>query len=63
MIITLLASSCPKYKLQWYLVMRPLWNKSNLLYVLFGREKFCLLYDLCLEYDSRVRTCMGQNES
>jgi hypothetical protein len=23
------------------------WNKSNLIYVLFGREKFCLVYDLC----------------
>jgi hypothetical protein len=30
----------------------PLWNKSNLVYVLFGHEKFCLVYDLCLEHDS-----------
>jgi hypothetical protein len=49
--------------LQWYLDIRPLWNKSNLVYVLFGREIFCLVYDLCLEYDSRARTCMSQNES
>jgi hypothetical protein len=26
-----------------YLGIRPLWNKSNLVYVLFGREKFCLV--------------------
>jgi hypothetical protein len=51
------------FLLQWYLGIRPLWNKSNLVYVLFGREKCCLLYDLCLEYDSRARTCMSQNES
>jgi hypothetical protein len=44
-------------------VVRPLWNKSNLVYVLFGREKFCLVYDLCLEYDSRASTCMSQNVS
>jgi hypothetical protein len=25
---------------QWCLGIRPLWNKSNLVYVLFGREKF-----------------------
>jgi hypothetical protein len=31
--------------IQWYLGIRPLWNKSNLVYVLFGREKFCLVYD------------------
>jgi hypothetical protein len=49
--------------IQWYLGIRPLWNKSNLVYVLFGREKFCLVYDLCLEYDSHARTCMNQNES
>jgi hypothetical protein len=49
--------------IQWYLGIRPLWNKSNLVYVLFGRENFCLVYDLCLEYDSRARTCMSQNES
>jgi hypothetical protein len=49
--------------IQWYLGIRPLWNKSNLVYALFGREKFCLVYDLCLEYDSRARTCMSQNES
>jgi hypothetical protein len=35
----------------------------KLVYVLFGREKFCLVYDLCLEYDWRARTCMSQNES
>jgi hypothetical protein len=46
------------YRLQWYFGIRPLWNKSNLVYVLFGREKFCLVYDLCLEYDSRARTCI-----
>jgi hypothetical protein len=40
--------------IQWYLGIRPLWNKSNLIYVLFGREKFCLVYDLCLEYDSHA---------
>jgi hypothetical protein len=50
-------------KVQWYLGIRPIWNKSNLVYVLFGREKFCQVYDLCLEYDSRARTCMSQNES
>jgi hypothetical protein len=50
-------------EIQWYFGIRPLWNKSNLVYVLFGREKFCLVYDLCLEYDSRARTCMSQNES
>jgi hypothetical protein len=50
-------------EIQWYLGIRPLWNKSNLVYVLFGQEKFCLVYDLCLEYDSRARTCMSQNES
>jgi hypothetical protein len=50
-------------KVQWYLGIRPLWNKSNLVYVLFGREQFCLIYDLCLEYDSRARTCLSQNES
>jgi hypothetical protein len=49
--------------IQWYLGIRPLWNKSNLVYVLFRREKFCLVYDLCLEYDSRARTCMSQNKS
>jgi hypothetical protein len=49
--------------IRWYLGIRPLWNKSNLVYVLFGGEKFFLVYDLCLEYDSRVRTCMSQNES
>jgi hypothetical protein len=45
-------------EIQWYLGIRvrPLWNKSNLVYVLFGSEKFCLVYDLCLEYDSRART-------
>jgi hypothetical protein len=48
---------------QWYLGIRPLWNKSKLVYVLFGREKFCLVYDLCLEYDSCAKTCMSQNES
>jgi hypothetical protein len=32
-------------------------------YVLFEREKFCLVYDFCLEYDSRARTYMSQNES
>jgi hypothetical protein len=51
------------FKIQWYLGIRPLWNKSNLVYVLFGREKFCLVYDLCLEYDSHARTCMSQNET
>jgi hypothetical protein len=40
--------------LQWYLGIRSIWNKSNLIYVLFGREKFCLVYDLCLEYDSHA---------
>jgi hypothetical protein len=50
-------------ELQWYLGIRPLWNKSNLVYILFGREKFYLVYDLCLEYESRARTCMSQNES
>jgi hypothetical protein len=49
--------------IQWYLGIRLLWNKSNLVYVLFGPEKFCLVYDLCLEYDLRARTCMSQNES
>jgi hypothetical protein len=51
--------------LQWYLGIRPFWNKSNLVYayVLFGRENFCVVYDLCLEYDSRARTFMSQNES
>jgi hypothetical protein len=49
--------------IQWYLGIRPLLNKSNLVYVLFGREQFCLVYDLFFEYDSRVRTCMSQNES
>jgi hypothetical protein len=49
--------------IQWYLGIRPLWNKSKLVYVLFERENFCLVYDLCLEYDSRARTCMSQNES
>jgi hypothetical protein len=39
---------------QWYFGIRPLWNKFNLVYVLFGREKFCLVYDLCMEYDSRA---------
>jgi hypothetical protein len=34
------------YRIQWYLGIRPLWNKSNLVYVLFGRENFCLVYDL-----------------
>jgi hypothetical protein len=34
--------------------MHPLWNTSNLIYVLFGREKFCLVYNLCLEYDHSV---------
>jgi hypothetical protein len=48
---------------QWYLGIRPLWNKSNLVYILFGREKFCLVYNLCLEYDSCARTSMSQNES
>jgi hypothetical protein len=52
-----------KINIQWYLGIRPLWNKSNSVYILFGREKFCLVYDLCLEYDSRARTCMSQNES
>jgi hypothetical protein len=42
------------YIVQWYLGIRPLWNKSNLIYILFGREKFCLVYDLCLEYDSHA---------
>jgi hypothetical protein len=50
-------------QVQWYLGIYLLWNKFNLLYVLFGREKFCLVYDLCLEYDSRARTRMSQNES
>jgi hypothetical protein len=50
-------------EIQWYLGIRPLRNKSNFVYVLFGREQFCLVYDLCLEHDSRARTCMGQNES
>jgi hypothetical protein len=27
-------------EIQWYLGIRPLWNKSNLVYVLFGREIF-----------------------
>jgi hypothetical protein len=58
----LFPSGFPTNIIQWYLGIRPLWNKSNLVYVLFGREKFCLVYDLCLEYDSR-RTCMNQNES
>jgi hypothetical protein len=49
--------------IQWYLGIIPLWNKSNLVYVLFGREKFCLVYDFCLEYDSHARTCMSKNES
>jgi hypothetical protein len=48
---------------QWYLGIRSLWNKSNLVYVLFGRETFCLVYDLCLEYNSRAKTFMSQNES
>jgi hypothetical protein len=26
------------YLIQWYLGIRPLWNKSKLAYVLFGRE-------------------------
>jgi hypothetical protein len=30
--------------IQWYLGIRPLWNKSNLIYFLFGCEKFCLVY-------------------
>jgi hypothetical protein len=42
------------YNVQWYLGIRPLWNKSKLVYVLFAREKFCLVYDLCLEDDLRV---------
>jgi hypothetical protein len=52
-----------RLKVQLYLGIRLLWNKSNLVYVLFGREKFCLVYELCLEYDSRARICMSQNES
>jgi hypothetical protein len=56
-------SNCNAMYIQWYLGIRPLWHKSNLVYVLFGREKFCLVYDLCLGYDSRARTCMSQNES
>jgi hypothetical protein len=48
---------------QWYLGTRPLWNKSKLVYVLFGRERFCLVYDHCLEYDSCARTCVSQNET
>jgi hypothetical protein len=60
----LYAANCSKhFIIQWYLGIRPLWNKSNLVYVLFGRENFFLVYDLCLEYDSRARTCMSQNES
>jgi hypothetical protein len=55
---------CNEYCIiQWYLGIRPLWNKSNLVYILFGREKFFLVYDLCLEYDSHARTCVNQNES
>jgi hypothetical protein len=56
-------SLLPDLLIQWYLGIRPLWNKPNFIYVLFGREKFCLVYDLCLEYDSRARTCMSPNES
>jgi hypothetical protein len=56
-----LITKSERFKIQWYLGIRPLWNKSNLVYVLFGRETFCLVYDLCLEYDSRARTCMSQN--
>jgi hypothetical protein len=28
---------CGSHDVQWYLGIRPLWNKSNLVYVLFGR--------------------------
>jgi hypothetical protein len=58
-------TNCRNHKssneVQWYLGMCPLWNKSNLVYVLFGLEKFCLVYALCLEYDLCARTCMSQN--
>jgi hypothetical protein len=43
---------------QWYLGIRPLWNKSNLIYVLFGREKF-VWYTTFVWNTTRVR----QNES
>jgi hypothetical protein len=43
-------------EVQWYLGIRSLWNKFNLVYVLSGHEKFCLVYDLCLGYDSCART-------
>ena len=41
-------------RIQWNLGIRLLWNKSNLVYVMFGRETFCLVYDLRLEYDLRA---------
>jgi hypothetical protein len=32
-------SDVRQIEIQWYLDIRPLWNKFNLVYVLFGRKK------------------------
>jgi hypothetical protein len=37
--VTDLPKPCPDMTIQWYFGIRPLWNKSNLVYVLFGRRK------------------------
>lgn len=40
-----------------------IWNASNLIYLLFGHENVCSVYYLCLKYNSRARSCIGQSKS
>jgi hypothetical protein len=47
--------------IQWHLGIRQLWNKSNLVYVLFEREKI-LPGIQPLEYDSCAMTFMSQKK-
>jgi hypothetical protein len=44
---------------QWYLGIRPLWNKSNFVYVLFGRENIAW-YTTFVSNTTRVKVEPGE---